>query len=154
MDSSKTRSSKQKKNKPSPRRDGREAAVQFLFGCDCQDELHGTPEEMDSFWNLRQARSFARDFGTEIVRGVLSHLPEIDTIIRDRLQNYKFHRLTPVDRNILRVGTYEIVFNDDIPSPVALNEAIEIAKRFGTDDSPKFVNGILDRILKDHPAKS
>lgn len=148
MDSSPTRSQKQKKSKPSPRRDGREAAVQFLFGTDLQGELGGSPEAFETFWELRQARSFAKDFATEIVRGVLEHLPEIDKLIRDRLENFAFHRLTLVDRNILRVGTYEIVFNKEIPSPVALNEAIEIAKRFGTDDSPRFVNGILDKVLK------
>ena len=73
---------------------------------------------------------------------------EIDAIIKPELENFSFHRLTPVDRNILRLATYEMRFSDHIPPAAALNEAIEIAKRFGTEESPGFVNGILDTILK------
>ena len=97
---------------------------------------------------MRTAKSFARDFATDLVKGTLGKIAEIDAIIKPELENFSFHRLTPVDRNILRLATYEMRFSDHIPPAAALNEAIEIAKRFGTEESPGFVNGILDTILK------
>ena len=142
-------SPKKKNRKPSPRRDGREAALQFLFGHDIQSEIETSDDEIEKFWELRTAKSFARDFATELVKGTLKHRVEIDVLIKDALENFSFHRLTPVDRNILRLATYEIRYSDHIPPAAALNEAIEIAKRFGTEESPKFVNGILDTILNE-----
>ncbi len=139
---------KKKNKRPSPRRDGREAAVQFLFGHDIQGEIKIDPDEIEQFWELRTAKSFARDFATDLIEGTLEKISEIDALIKPSLDNFSFHRLTPVDRNILRLATYEMCFADHIPPAAALNEAIEIAKRFGTEESPKFVNGILDAILK------
>ena len=147
MDSPSSRKKKSKKA-PSPRRDGREAAVQFLYGIEAQDELLVTTEKLEEFWTLRLTKTLAREFASELTKGVSHHLSEIDGTIRDSLQNYTFERLTSVDRNILRVGSYEILFADYIPPQAAINEAIEIAKRLGNEDSPSFVNGVLDRIHK------
>ncbi len=148
MDSSSHRDQKTKSKAPSPRRDGREAAVQYLYGNDVQGQIEFSPEKLDAFWSLRDAKSFAREFATELIRGVVEHSSEIDAMIRNQLENYSFQRLAAVDRNILRLGTYEILYASHIPPQAAINEAIEIAKRFGTEESARFVNGILDKILK------
>ncbi|MDF1813898.1 MAG: transcription antitermination factor NusB [Verrucomicrobiales bacterium] len=137
--------------KPSPRRDGREAAVQYLFGHESLGEAETDEEIFALFWQLRDAKQKVREFAEELIKGVRTHQDEIDAAIAASLENFRMERLTPVDRNILRLGTYEIRYADYIPPQAALNEAIEIAKRFGTEDSPKFVNGVLDRILKDTP---
>ncbi len=148
MDSSDTRPRKSKKKPPSPRRDGREAALQYLYSNDIQGEVDFSEEKLEQFWTIRQAKSFAQEFATEILKGVERHSAAIDEEIRPTLENYAFQRLTAVDRNILRIGAYEILYADHIPPQAAINEAIEIAKRFGNEESPKFVNGILDKILK------
>ena len=78
----------------------------------------------------------------------MDNLGEIDSMIRNQLENFSFQRLAAVDRNILRLGAFEILHASHIPPQAAINEAIEIAKRFGTDDSARFVNCVLDKILK------
>lgn len=148
MDSPPPRDLKPNKKAPSPRRDGREAAVQFLYGNEAQGPLEVTPEKLAAFWTLRDAKPAVREFAETLVRGVVSKTAEIDRAIRKHLENYSFQRLAAVDRCILRLGAYEVLFSDHIPPQAAINEAIEIAKRFGTEDSPRFVNGVLDRILK------
>jgi transcription antitermination protein NusB len=148
MDSPDIRNQAPRKKAPSPRRDGREAAVQYLYVLDLQAEGSLDPAKLAEFWDLRQAKEFVQKFAGELLTGIDQHLGEIDSAIRDALQNFSFHRLTTVDRSILRVATYEVLFSDQIPAPAAINEAIEIAKRFGTEESPAFVNGVLDRILQ------
>jgi len=122
--------------------------VQFLYGTEIQKELEVTDERLDEFWELRLTKPFAREFAAELVKGIAKELPLIDEAIKDSLENYSFGRLANVDRNILRLGAYEIFFADHIPAQAAINEAIEVAKRLGNEDSPAFVNGILDRILQ------
>lgn len=148
MDSPGSSQKKAKKKAPSPRRDGREAALQYLYGNDIQGEVDYSPERLEEFWQLRQAKSFAREFATSLIHGVRDHQGEIDEAIRETLENFAFQRLTPVDRNLLRVAAFEVLFADHIPAEAAINEAVEIAKRFGGPDSPSFVNGILDKILR------
>lgn len=148
MDSPSPRDLKPKKKAPSPRRDGREAAVQFLYGSEAQGSIEVNAERLAAFWELRDAKPVVREFAGELIRGVTEHLDEIDSAIRTHLENYSLQRLTAVDRSILRLGVYEVIFSKHIPPQAAINEAIEVAKRFGTEDSPGFVNGILDHILK------
>lgn len=141
--------------KPSPRRDGREAAVQFLFANETPaEDFESEHEVIELFWTLRTAKAKAKQFAEQLIMGVRAHQEEIDEKIKDSLTNFNFDRLTAVDRSILRLGTFEICFFDEVPGPVALNESIEIAKRFGTEDSAKFVNGVLDRILKESTTNS
>lgn len=140
---------KEKKKPPSPRRDGREAALQYLYGNDVRGQVDFSADTFTEFWNLRQAKDIARDFATRILFGVRDHAGTIDQAIRETLENFAFQRLTPVDRSILRVGAYEILYADYIPPQAAINEAVEVAKRFGSEESPKFINGILDRIFQD-----
>ena len=80
---------------------------------------------------------------------MVAHLPEIDERMRRYAENYEFHRISPVDRNVLRLAIYEMLFRDDIPPVVSINEAIELAKKFGGPESGRFVNGILDRVRKE-----
>ncbi|MEM1441476.1 MAG: transcription antitermination factor NusB [Verrucomicrobiota bacterium] len=150
MDSPDSPKKKTKKKPPSPRRDGREAAVQYLYGHDLQGEVDFSDEALEAFWELRLAKPAAQDFAITIIAGVRDHLPDLDDAIRATLENFAFQRLTPVDRNILRVGAYEVLFADEIPWQVAINEAVEVAKRFGGEESPGFINGILDTLRQTH----
>lgn len=131
----------------SKRREGREAAVQFLFS----NDLNAGADESDwsAFWKLHTAGGFVRRFCMELVHGVGQHREAIDERIQGVAENYALERLSTVDRNILRVAVYEMFYCPDVPPVVAINEAIEIAKRFGTEESGRFVNGLLDRLKAD-----
>lgn len=89
------------------------------------------------------------DFANAIVRGYAADRARVDDMIRGVSQHWRLERMTRVDRNVLRLGVWELVACDDIPRRVTLNEAIELAKRFGTETSASFVNGVLDRIASD-----
>jgi len=84
--------------------------------------------------------------------GVLAHRDELDRMLGERTVGWRFERLAVLDRNILRLGAYELLYSDDVPGEVALNEAVELAKTYGTEQARSFVNGILDRIWKEHRA--
>jgi N utilization substance protein B len=129
------------------RRKAREAAVQYHFWRDLQ--RGEGPEKLDEFWDFCPATSRAREFAQPLIQGMVEHLPEIDDRIRRYSENYEFHRISPVDRNVLRLAIYEMLYRDDIPPVVSINEAIELAKTFGSADSGRFVNGILDRVKND-----
>ena len=131
------------------RREGREAAVQFLYQRDLSGG--GDADSIREFWELRPAAKKVRDFGMALAEGVLSRQAEIDERIRLAASNYDLHRIAAVDRNILRIAIYEMLFCPDVPPVVSINEGIEIAKRFGSEDSGRFVNGILDRIRGELP---
>ena len=88
------------------------------------------------------------DFFSLLVEGVITNMSSIDTLIKKYVKNWAIKRMAVIDRNILRIGCFELLFSEDIPPKVAINEAIELAKRFGDIDSPRFVNGILDKIYK------
>lgn len=127
-----------------PRREGREAAVQFLYQRDLNAGANS--ETIEEFWGLRPATKKVREFGMAIAEGVLAHQSDIDEHIRKAASNYDLHRIAAVDRNILRISIYEMLYCPEVPPVVSINEAIEIAKRFGSEDSGRFVNGVLDRI--------
>jgi len=115
------------------RREGREAAVQFLF----QDDLNKTdpsalPAVLDEFWKLRESSAQTRAFAAQLIQGVLANHDAIDDRIKKVAANYELHRIAPVDRNILRVAIYEMIYTSEVPPVVCINEAIEIAKRFGS----------------------
>lgn len=151
------------------RREARERAVQFLF----QHDLNPPKDldhELEHFWQSQQAAAIAEDkadarwgqiteppppttdeaavrlFAEPLIRGTLEHLPQIDEVIRKHAKNWELHRIAVVDRNILRLAIYEMFHREDIPPVVSINEAVDIAKKFSTFDSGKFVNGILDKV--------
>lgn len=134
------------------RREGREAAVQFLFA----HELHGehTAEEQEAFWTIHNAKTSVRTYAETLIQGVLSHTAEIDSTIEPVLENFRIQRLAVVDRNILRMAVFELVHVPEVPAPVIINEAIEIAKALGAGESGSFVNGILHKIAQKVRPKS
>jgi transcription antitermination protein NusB len=129
------------------RRAGRQAAVQFHFWRDLQGG--DAPKRMDEFWEFCPATPRVRQFAQPLIDGMLAHLPEIDERIRRYCDNYDIRRISAVDRNVLRLAIYEMLYREDIPPVVSINEAIELAKMFGGGDSGRFVNGILDRVKDD-----
>jgi transcription antitermination protein NusB len=151
------------------RREARERAVQFLFQHDMNP-----PEDLEAalnhFWDSQRAAAIAEEkgmatwgqpielppptadeaavrlFAEPLIRGALEHRDEADALIKKHAQNWDLHRMAAVDRNILRLAIYEMLYRDDIPPVVSINEGVDIAKKFSTQDSGKFVNGILDKI--------
>lgn len=142
----------EKTKKPGTRREAREATIQFLFSHDLNDET--LPDQCADFWELRKARKKVQDFANELIKGIFEQGEELDQAISAASENYTLDRLSPIDRNILRLATYEILHRDDIPAAVSINEAIEIAKRFGTAESPGFINGVLDGIRRNQKKKA
>ena len=128
------------------RRDAREAAVQYLYQREMQDDQ--SDQALEEFYEMRGLSPSGRRFCDELLQGWMQHREEIDEVIAKNARNFEFHRLSAVDRNVLRIACHEILFRSDIPAPVAINEAIEIAKKYSTEDSGKFVNGVLDNIRK------
>src|SRR5215467_564305 len=151
------------------RREARERAVQFLF----QHDLN-RPDDLDraleQFWESQRAAAIAEEkggatwgqpielpppttdeaavrlFADPLIRGALQYRDESDDQIKKHAKNWELHRIAAVDRNILRLAIYEMLHRDDIPPVVSINEAVDIAKKFSTQDSGKFVNGILDKV--------
>jgi len=130
------------------RRDGREAAIQFLYQFDTHKPAN-VDQSLIAFWEQNDYPKNVRDFANDLLRGALEKLPEVDAKIRTLADNWDFERLAAVDRNILRLAVYEMLFRPEIPPVVSINEAIEIAKKFSTAESGKFVNGLLDRVKKE-----
>lgn len=127
-------------------REIREAAMQLLFAAELHGELR--PEDTEAFWTLHSARAPIKAGAEELAKAILGHLPETDEAIAGALQNFSFDRLNNVDRNILRLAVYELLHKPEVPVRVVINEGIEIARRYATEESAKFVNGVLDRIAK------
>jgi N utilization substance protein B len=128
------------------RRRARELALQLLY----QYELtHADPELMQAdFDEWRSSTNSIREFADALLRGTLDHLPEIDEELERQTAQWRLDRLAAVDRNILRLAMYELLFQSDTPAAVVIDEAIEIAKKFGAEESPRFINGVLDGFLK------
>lgn len=159
----------------SKRRRAREMAIQMLYQSDlgqesCErvladfkpgDYLNEEREDAPPAKSRRvpprelSARGLAElesglEYAKTLVRGTLDHLDQIDGLIRQQAEHWRLERMPPVDRNILRLAVYEFLFETDVPKLVILDEAIELAKDFGTEQSGRFVNGVLDGILKSH----
>jgi N utilization substance protein B len=140
----------------STRRKAREIALQVLYQLDIDPQ---DPKKVIALhWENFQPSEQAREFCLRLVEGVLQNRKEIDPLIEENSENWTLKRMAVVDRNILRLAAFELRYCPDIPFRVTLNEAIELAKKFGADDSGAFINGILDKIytllsetLKDNP---
>jgi transcription antitermination protein NusB len=136
------------------RREGREAAVQFLYQIDLMGEK--APDASQIFWKLRSfvgakkaPTKKSRAFAEELVNGVMTHREEIDERIKKYTAHYEMERLGAVDRNILRMATFEMIHSLEVPPVVIINEAIEVAKKYGSDQSGSFINGVLDQLKND-----
>src|SRR5262245_20238036 len=154
------------------RREARERAVQFLF----QHDLN-PPQKLDEalgqFWDSQRIAALAEEkgkatwgqktelpppstdeasvrlFADPLIRGAIEHRDEADALIRKYCKNWDLPRIAAVDRNVLRLAIYEMLHREDIPPVVSINEAVDIAKRFSTEESGRFVNGILDSVKKE-----
>jgi N utilization substance protein B len=128
------------------RRKARELALQMLF----QHDMAGNPPDMivGTFEDLQKSKPNTREFAERIFRGTIDHISEIDEMIQAQAENWRLSRMAVVDRNIIRMSVYEFMHEDDTPKLVIIDEAVEIAKKFGTQKSSQFINGILDGILK------
>lgn len=126
------------------RHQARERALQILF----QHDIHGKAAvHLDEFWREYTASDESKAFADRLVRGVLEHKQELDATIGKYATNWTVNRMPIVDRNILRAGLYELLWLDEVPAKVTMDEAIELAKSFGDDDASKFVNAVLDKVL-------
>lgn len=129
----------------------RELALQFLFQMDFHDDTFlgefeaFAHEELGEHKDADEAKRYAR----RLVEGVRAHLQDLDDLIKRAAHNWELARMAVADRNALRIGCFELLYDQGIPMRVAINEAIELAKKFSTEASGAFVNGILDRIRKD-----
>ncbi len=128
------------------RRKARELALQMLF----QHDIAGNDPDMiiETFEDLQRVRPNIREFAVNVFRGTLGKMTEIDAILVEQADNWRLSRMPVVDRNIIRMSIFELLFASDTPKLVIIDEAIEIAKKFGTEKSSQFINGILDGILK------
>jgi N utilization substance protein B len=126
------------------RRDAREWVCQLLF------QLDMNPDKLENvfppFWSERQADAKSREFAEAHVRGVREHLEEIDRWLRRFTEHWDMERIGRIEKNVMRMAIYEMLYCPEIPSVVSINEAVDIAKYFCTRESGKFVNGILDHI--------
>lgn len=154
------------------RREARERAVQFLF----QFDLNPAQEldvALDQFWHSQSAAALAQEHGAPtwgeaqeipppapaeltmrafadpLIKGTIQHLQELDEAIQKYTKNWDLRRIAVVDRNILRLAIFEMRYRSDIPPIVSINEAVDIAKKFSTEESGRFVNGILDQVKAD-----
>lgn len=130
------------------RRKAREVALQFLYQLDLHNDDDPSPHAGE-FWARHPVDAETRAFADALVRGTKQNQAKADEIIGQYAEHWDLQRMAVVDRNILRLAVYELLWRDDAPAKVAINEAIEIAKKFGTGESSRFINGVLDRIHKE-----
>lgn len=127
----------------------REYALQMLYQVDIR---HADWRQiLSEFWVEHEAPEDVQAFSNRLLAGTAQHHEEIDALITKHADNWDMKRMAIVDRNILRLGVFELLHLEEVPPSVSINEAIELAKRFGDAESSKFINGILDAIHKKHP---
>ena len=124
----------------------RECALQILYTVDiCKGD---SAEVLEKYWIENQEDLQVKEFSLELVNGTLDRVNDIDTLISQYADNWRIERMAVIDRNISRITTYELLYVIDIPPKVSINEAVDLAKKFGDDESGRFVNGVLDKINK------
>ena len=134
------------------RRQARELALQFLYQFDSLKESSSNSEDIEEllslFWDENDipCDDETKEFSSTLVMGSCSNLPRIDEILTSHSDHWRLKRMPTIDRNILRIAIYELLYLSNIPPPVTINEAVELGKRFGTEESGAFINGILDKI--------
>jgi N utilization substance protein B len=126
------------------RRIGRECALQMMYELDVGK--HPKDEILRTYWLMNEHSSKVRDFAELLFEGTIQKLKEIDKVIQQHTKNWRLSRMAAVDRNVLRLAVFELLWGDKTPGTVVINEALEIAKKFSTHESAQFVNGILDSI--------
>ena len=129
------------------RRTARELALKFLY----QTEFNSnSPDsELNSFCDRSNVSEEVQNFTQALIKNILFHKKEVDELLQKISANWAPDRMAVIDKNILRLGICELLFDPTTPPKVVINEAVEIAKKFGTEESPDFINGILDKVFKD-----
>jgi N utilization substance protein B len=143
------------------RRKAREYALQFLYRIDfvtqdskLKNQESGRRDSLELFWSDTDEKDpDTKAFAENIISGTIKNLKKIDTLIQKVAEKWKISRMASIDRNILRFAIYELLFRNDIPNAVTINEALEIAKKYSTSESAAFINGILDKIAKEYCQK-
>jgi transcription antitermination protein NusB len=131
-----------------PRRKAREYALQMLFQWDI---THDSTDQIAAtfFENQKEESQVVRDFAQSLLAGTVEHVERIDELIRRHAEHWRLDRMATVDRNLLRLAIEEFLYQADTPKTVVINEAIEIARRYSTQESPLFINGVLDSVKKE-----
>ncbi len=129
------------------RRLSRELVIQFLYLIEMNEGK--IPDQLKLFWENHSAAEDVQSFSEDILQDIFDHKEAIDARLEKYSDNWTLSRMAVIDRNLLRMAASEILYSKTVPPKVAIDEAVEIAKRFGSEDSPNFINGILDRILKE-----
>ncbi len=132
------------------RRQARAAALQALYEIDCAG--HKSDSALTHRVEEGELPPDGVEFATTLVNGVLQHRTSLDTIIAKHAPEWPVDQLAIIDRNVLRIALYELLYMQDVPLKVAVNEAVELGKMFGSDTAPRFVNGVLGAFLQEHPA--
>ena len=143
------------------RRKAREYALQFLYRIDfvtqdskLKNQESGRRDSLELFWSDKDEKDpDTKYFAEDIISETIKNLKKIDTLIQKVAEKWKISRMASIDRNILRFAIYELLFRNDIPNAVTINEALEIAKKYSTSESAAFINGILDKIAKEYCQK-
>jgi N utilization substance protein B len=134
------------------RRKSREFALQALYQWNLtKQDIRQILKQLQAHFSPDEEKD---EFAEQIVLGVLQHCGELDRLIEQSSEHWRLDRMSVIDRNILRMGTFELLYGGDTPPKVILNEAIDLGKRFGSSDSKSFINGILDRIQREVVRKS
>jgi N utilization substance protein B len=128
------------------RSSGREAALQMIFALEAGGG--SADRAIMHYWRLTPGDPEGRAYADTIVRGVASELDAVDEVIKKASTNWRLERMARVDRNVLRLGAWELMRSTEVPRAVILDEAVELAKRFGSEESSSFVNGVLDRVAE------
>src|SRR5262245_4200424 len=138
------------REEPGARTQAREAAVQMLYALDsgAEPDADGVERCVQSYWAHLEGPAAGRAYADELVRGVMAVRDQLDAALRAANPAWRIERMARVDRSILRLGAYELLERDDVPMQVAIDEAVELAKRFGGDESRAFVNGTLDAVAR------
>jgi len=129
------------------RRFSRELVIQFLYYTEMnKGEI---VSQLKSFWENNSCQEDVQSFTEDILNDIFDHKKEIDARLEKYSDNWTLSRMAVIDRNLLRMAASELMYSKTVPPKVAIDEAVEIAKKYGTEDSPNFINGVLDRILKE-----
>lgn len=131
---------------PKMRRKARMRALEYLFGLEFTG--YAWDESLEDFWEKHPSKPQVRDYAEILIGGVGERRDDLDARIVGALTTWSWDRIDRVERSVLRIALFEMAFREDVPPTVAINEAIELTKMYGGDESPRFVNGVLDR-LKD-----
>jgi N utilization substance protein B len=131
---------------PKVKRLARERAVQFLFGLEFTQ--YDWAAALDGFWEENNARPTVRQYADRLIQGVCDAREDLDAEIVASVENWTPDRVGRIEASIIRVALYEMRYMPDVPNSVAINEAIEVTKRFGAEEAPRFVNGVLDRLRR------